>query len=176
MLHIDIRHTKTLPRDLLDELLTLCEAAYEEPLAQEFRNVGPGLHACGRLDGRIVSHAMIVDRTVITDGITTLRTAYVELVATHPAHQHRGYATAVLRALVPHMQSYDIAALSPSESGFYARLGWELWRGPLAVRTDSGEEPSDAEEEVMILRLPRTPASLNVAAPLSVEWRPGDAW
>jgi hypothetical protein len=53
-------------------------------------------------------------------------------------------------------------------------LGWELWRGPLATRTDAGLVPTP-DEEVMILRLARTPA-LSLDEPLSVEWRVGEVW
>jgi aminoglycoside 2'-N-acetyltransferase I len=82
----------------------------------------------------------------------------------------------LLRALVPLLADYDVGALSPSDPAFYERLGWELWRGPLSVRTATGLEASDSEEQAMILRLPRTPEALDLTAPLSVEWRPGDAW
>ncbi len=119
---------------------------------------------------------MIVDRTLRLASGVLLRTAYVELVATHPTHQRLGYATVIMRALVPLIGDFDIAALSPAIPEFDARLGWEQWRDPLSVRTATGEEPSDPEEAVMILRLPRTAASLDLTGPLSVEWRPGDAW
>lgn len=158
-----------------EAILALCEAAYEEPLAQEFRNVGPGLHVLAMVNGELVSHTMLVDRLLETGG-QALRTAYVELVATAPAHQGRGYATRLLRQLATLMDDHDLGALSPSDAAFYERLGWERWRGPLSVRTSQGEEPSAADEEVMVLRLPRTPAVLDLTAPISVEWRPGDAW
>jgi aminoglycoside 2'-N-acetyltransferase I len=58
--------------------------------------------------------------------------------------------------------------------GGYARLGWELWRGPLFVRTDAGLMPTP-DEEVMILRLPRT-TPLDLDSPLSAEWREGELW
>ena len=70
--------------------------------------------------------------------------------------------------------AYDIAALSPSDPAFYARLGWELWRGPLAVATDAGITPTP-DEEVMILRLPKTPP-LDLHGTLVAPWRPGDVW
>jgi len=70
--------------------------------------------------------------------------------------------------------AYDIGALSPSDPAFYARLGWELWRGPLAVATDAGITPTP-DEEVMILRLPKTPP-LDLHGTLVAPWRPGDVW
>lgn len=43
------------------------------------------------------------------------------------------------------------------------------------ARTPGGLEASPEDEEVMILRLPRTPP-LDRRAALSVEWREGDVW
>lgn len=118
---------------------------------------------------------MLVARTLMTDGLPPLDTAYVELVATAPEAQRRGYARTLLRHLVTAMLGFDIGALSPSDPAFYAPLGWEEWRGPLATRTSAGVMPTP-DEAVMILRLPRTPGSLDVWQPLSVEWRPGEVW
>ena len=64
------------------------------------------------------------------------------------------------------------AALSPATEGLYARLGWRFWRGPLSIRSEAGKTPTP-EEEIMFLRLPRTPP-LDETLPLSAEWRPGE--
>lgn len=77
----------------------------------------------------------------------------------------------------------DLAALFPFSVDGYARLGWEVWRGPRFIRSAQGRLASPPDEEVMILRLPNTPA-LDLSAPLSAEWRerilwkdaPGAAW
>ena len=107
-----------------------------------------------------------------------MRTAYVEAVATAPGHQRKGLATAVLQRLVDVVAadpSWQLAALSPSDAAFYERLGWELWRGPLAIRHDGRLEPSPDDEQVMIQRLPRTPP-LDTTALLTAEWREGELW
>ncbi len=175
-LQIEFFDSDRLSREDERAVCALCNAAYEEDTAADFRDVGPGRHALGRVAGVIVSHAMIVPRALQVGDGPLLRTAYVELVATHPDHQRRGYATALLRGFETEMQDFDLGALSPSDADFYARFGWELWRGPLAVRTGTGLEASPDDEEVMILRLPRTPSPLDLNAPLSAEWRAGDAW
>jgi hypothetical protein len=69
---------------------------------------------------------------------------------------------------------FDLGALSPSDDGFYVRLGWETWRGPLSIRTATGSMPTP-EDRVMILCLPGTP-DLDLDAPLSAEWRDGELW
>jgi len=157
-------------------ILDLCNAAYEEEMSPYLSDIGPGLHALGTVDGALVSHALLVERWLESPALPLMRTSYVELVATHPDRQRRGYGSQLMRALEPRMAPCVIGALSPSDPAFYARLGWELWRGPLAVRTAAGVEPSPPDEEVMVLRLPETPAALDLDAPLSIEWRPGEVW
>lgn len=174
-LQVEYVETSALDDDQRRAVLALCRAAYEEDLTRYLSDIGPGLHALGRVDGALVAHAMIVRRQLETAG-HVLQTAYVELVATHPRAQRRGYGGAVIQALAGQMDAYDIGALSPSDDRFYARLGWELWRGPLAVRTAGGLVTSPPDEQVMVLRLRRTPVTLDLHAPLSVEWRPGEVW
>ena len=175
-MNVEYLETDALSPAQLTEVLALCTAAYAEPMAQCLADIGPGLHALGRIDGALVAHALIVTRHLEVGGHGALRTAYVELVATDPGMQRRGHASALMRALESRMQDFDLGALSPSDPVFYARLGWELWRGPLAVRTPGGLERAPADEQLMIRRLPRTPGSLPPDAPLSVEWRPGEVW
>ena len=68
-----------------------------------------------------------------------------------------------------------IWVLSPFSVAYYERLGWELWRGSLFLRTDSGLIRTPRDGGVMILRLPRTP-NLDVNATLSVKRREGELW
>ena len=127
------------------------------------------------VEGAVVSHALWVTRWLAPGGRAPLRTAYVEAVATDPLHERRGFASAVMRTLVSRVATFQLAALSPSDRGrtLYRRLGW-TWIGPLSIRrgADVIETP---EESVMIYRLPGTPP-LNLAEPLSGEWRPGELW
>ena len=69
---------------------------------------------------------------------------------------------------------FELGGLSTGIPAFYERLGWEQWRGPLAVRTDVGLVPT-LQDSAMVLRLPRTP-KLDIDAPMSAEWRPGELW
>jgi aminoglycoside 2'-N-acetyltransferase I len=71
---------------------------------------------------------------------------------------------------------YELGALDTDAFHFYERLGWRRWHGPLFVRTDAGEvRTPDEEGYVMILTTPSSP-QLDVAAPLSCDWRAGDVW
>lgn len=156
-------------------VVLLCDAAYEEATAPYFADVGPGLHLLAHADGTLVAHLLLVDRTLETTGGLALHTAYVELVATAPTAQGRGHASALLREVPRLAVAHDLAALSPSDPAFYARLGWTSWAGPLGVRRPTGVTWL-ADETVMILRTPRTPAALDMTHGLTCEWRPGDAW
>lgn len=156
-------------------LIDLCTAAYEEAFDHLFDSLPDSTHIIARINNEIVSHAAWVTRWLQPEGLSELRTAYIEAVATLPRYQGQGFGSAVMRNLVPLIKDYELAALSPSYSAFYARLGWELWQGLLFIRTAEGLEASPADEEVMILRLPQTPP-LDLHAGLSAEWRIGELW
>jgi aminoglycoside 2'-N-acetyltransferase I len=174
-LAIEVLDSEAIAGSALHEIIGLCTDAYAEDFTHAFQILGPGVHVIGRLDDRIVSHAMWVDRALQAGTGPKLHTAYVEAVATRPAFQGRGFAGDVLQRLAAEISGYELGALSPSDDRFYARLGWELWRGPLFIRTDSGLEATP-DESVMILRLAKTPAHLDLDAPLSAEWRAGEVW
>lgn len=174
-MHIDLVETAALTTGLRAEILAVCREAYNEELSDYLDNAGPGIHLLGRVNGEIVSHAMIVERWLETPGERPLRTAYVELVATPPRLQRRGYATALMRRVADESQQFDIGALSPSDPAFYSRLGWEVWSGPLSVRASAGLIGTPGEQ-AMVMRLPGTPRSLRLDAPLSIEWRAGEVW
>jgi GNAT superfamily N-acetyltransferase len=171
---IDRCTTSSLPVTTRAALLELCDAAYQEAIEPYLDALGPGEHLLGMRAGVLVSHLMWVTRWLQPAGMPPLRTAYVELVATAPAAQGRGYATQLLKAFPPLVRDHAVAALSPATDGLYARLGWRYWRGPLAVRHQGGLVATP-EEQIMILLLPTTP-ELDDTRMLSVEWRRGEVW
>lgn len=166
--------SENLEAPLREQVYALCERAYEEDLRPLFAAYQPAEHLLGWLDGRLVSHLMWVRRWLQVGDGPLLRTAYIEMVATEPEFQRRGYAAALMRRAAEEIRDFDLGGLSPFSVEYYSRLGWELWRGPLAVRTPRGLRPTP-DEEVMILRLPNTPP-LDLEAQLSAEWREGEVW
>lgn len=156
-------------------ILALCALAYEEDLSSYLEWIGPGTHLLAYDGDILVGHLLVVQRALQAPGHDVLRTGYIELVASHPAYQGRGIASALLTACLEDCASFELAALSPSAVSFYTRLGWEEWRGPLSVRTPAGEEATP-DELIMVRRTAQTPEWLHLDLPLSVEWRDGEVW
>jgi aminoglycoside 2'-N-acetyltransferase I len=135
-----------------------------------------GLHFILEEDGAIVVHASVVERELQTSG-HRLATGYVEAVATWPAHQRRGHGSALMREVDEHIdQTFELGALDTGSSAFYERQGWVVWRGPTFVRTDSGLIRTAEEDGKVLVRLTPTSPELDLSAPISCDWRPGDVW
>lgn len=173
--------TEEIEPDLFDDLTRLCEAAFDEPFAAVWQRIGPGIHVIGLDGSRVTAHAMIIDRRIYLghEPDQALDVGYVENVATWPDLQGRGHATVVMREIGRLIrEEYALGALATGSNGFYERLGWETWKGPTYVRMLDGQRIRSAEEDgaVMILRTPRTPADLDLAGPIAVDWRAEEPW
>ena len=153
-------------------LLAFLERAYQEPLG-DYLAALDGRHLVWRMHEEIVCHAMWVERELRTGG-RSLRTAYVELVATSPDRRGQGFASALMQHLVEQVEDFDIAALAPADTRLYEHLGWQRWRGPLFVR-EGDEARATPDEALDIYRLPGTP-EIDLDLPISIEWRPGEVW
>lgn len=181
-----VRRVRTASTDQLtpegfDQINALCEAAFRFAFAQVWERVGQGIHVIAEVDGRVVSHAMLVDRRIYVGAEldTALDAAYVENVATLPEAQGRGHATAVMEEAGRIIgEEYEIGALGTRDPEFYLRLGWLPWAGPTFVRTPDGERvrTAGADGEVMVLRTARTPAGIALEEPIAVDWRAGEPW
>jgi len=173
-LHIEIVPGAQLRAAQRAALYRLLERAYEEGLEPLYRELVDPVHVMASSGDELVGHAMWVTRWLQPGTMPALRTAYIEGVATAPQLERRGIATAVMRELQAQLDDYELGGLSPATQSLYLRLGWQMWRGPLAIRTEQGLLPTP-DEELMILRLPRTPA-LDLDDPMTAEWRPGELW
>lgn len=156
------------------EVVALCSRAFETDYKVFLPTFIDATHILARRQGVLVSHALWITRWLQPGGFPPLHTAYVEGVATEKALRGYGYATAVMQGLAQEIRDFALGGLSPAEQELYLRLGWELWRGPLFIRT-AGELIPTPDEVVMILRLPKTPG-LDLDAALSAEWREGELW
>ena len=80
-----------------------------------------------------------------------------------------------MRHLASVMTDFELGCLETDRVSFYTRIGWEVWRGPLAVRSASALLPTPEQMgRIMILQLARTP-SLDLNRLLVVE-EDGRAW
>ena len=85
-----------------------------------------------------------------------------------------------MRRLGAEIDDYEIACLETERVTFYERFGWQVWRGPLAGRTEEGLIPTPDQQGVMVLQLRRTPA-IDLDKGLAIERQeheslPGRIW
>jgi aminoglycoside 2'-N-acetyltransferase I len=133
-----------------------------------------GIHVLAYREQELVSHAVVTTRWLQPEGLPLLRTAYVDAVATLPVYQGQGVGSAVMRHLASVISEYEIACLETDQVSFYAQLGWEAWRGPLAGRRVTELLPTPDQKGIMILRLARTPP-LDLDSLLVIEYA-GRIW
>jgi aminoglycoside 2'-N-acetyltransferase I len=172
-----IARTEDLSSELLAKIKSMLEDAFAEPFVEDWDHALGGMHFIVEDEDEPLSHASVVERALETGG-RRLRTGYVEAVATRPDMQGEGLGAQVMAAATEHIRrDYELGALGTGSFDFYARLGWEVWRGPLFVRTESGPmRTPDEDGFVMVLRTPSTPRGLDLSAELSCDWRTGDVW
>jgi aminoglycoside 2'-N-acetyltransferase I len=166
-----------LTQDERVQMRALFDAIWEGGFSQEdWDHTIGGLHVLRWVDGELVAHGAVVERTLWLDG-EPLHVGYLEAVATSPEHQGHGHGSAVVEALDAIVwEDYQLGGLSTGRRGFYERLGWLLWRGPLAVRTADGDVPTVFEHgAVLVLPTPRVPDP-DLDAMLACDLRSGDDW
>jgi aminoglycoside 2'-N-acetyltransferase I len=173
-LEMEVIHADRLAANKLASIHALCNRAYEEDLTPLFKTFKDATHVLGCLGETIVSHTMWVTRWLQPGDGPSLRTAYVEMVATDPRYQRRGFATAIMQRLAEEISDFELGGLCLAEPGLYVKLGWIFWRGPLFIRAQEKLIPTP-DEKIMILQLPKTP-TLDLDLPLSAEWRDGEVW
>ena len=179
---IDVRKGSDLSEHEQAAWISLCTDAFEEDFQPYAATFSDPIHILAWRGVQLVSHAAWISRWLQiglapTDG-PLLCTAYIEAVATALEYRNRGLASEILRLgieAIARDTHYDIAALSPSDAYFYERLGWESWSGPLYARNHENVVAMPDDEEAMIYRLPATP-DLDLALPISIEWREGEIW
>jgi aminoglycoside 2'-N-acetyltransferase I len=126
--------------------------------------------------GEIVAHASVVERELHADG-HRLATGYVEAVATSPRHQRRGHGSVLMLEVDDYIdRTFRLGALDTGSPLFYERLGWVVWKGPTFVRTGTGLTRTEDEDGSVLVRLTPTSPKLDLRAPISCDWRPGEVW
>ena len=170
--------TEELDTDTRNTIVNLCIVAHQE---EDFKNLfsyvpSGGLHFLAFQGEQLVSHAMVTTRWLQPEGQPLLKTAYVDAVATLPTRQGQGHGSAVMRHLASTIDSECvIACLETERVEFYEQLGWQIWRGPLAGRSEQGLIPTPEQNGIMILRLSQTPA-LDLDSRLTIECHDERIW
>jgi aminoglycoside 2'-N-acetyltransferase I len=123
----------------------------------------------------LVGHASVVQRRLLHDG-RALRAGYIEGVAVRASHRGRGHGATMMGALERVVRgAYDLGALSSSKAAaFYARRGWQPWRGQTFALTPSGIQRT-ADEDDAVFVLPHL-IPLDLSGELTCDWRDGDVW
>lgn len=171
VLRIDEQRTSDVDAPTRQAIVRMCTDAHGVDFGELFTKHLPpdGHHVLAALGNDLVGHAVITTRWLHHNDGPPMRTAYVDAVATAPAHQGRGVASAVMRRVAQlASDDYVVACLETDRQGFYAPLGWEPWRGRLAGRGPDGLVPTPDQTGIMILRLPRTPP-LDVDGTLTIQ-------
>ena len=173
--------TEALTPEQVSAIRALLWAAFgddedEAMTEDDWQHALSGSHFLLELDGEIVAHASVVERELHVDG-RPLRTGYVEAVATAVAHQGRGLGSQLMAEVDGYIRErFELGALGTGRHSFYERLGWLAWQGPSSVRTPEGPRRTpDDDGYILVLPTPASP-ELDLAAPISCDWRPGDVW
>jgi len=118
----------------------------------------------------------VTTRWLQPTGHPLLKTAYIDAVATLPTYQGQGHGSALMRSLAERIDGdYVIGCLETERVEFYGRLGWQLWLGSLAGRSEQGLIPTPEQRGIMVLQLSQTPA-LDLDSTLTIECQPGRIW
>ena len=151
--------TEELNAETRASIIHVCRTAHQEDDFTHLFSYIPsgGIHVLAYREQEVVSHAVATTRWLQPEGLPLLRTAYIDAVATLPAYQGQGIGSTLMRHLATVISDFEMACLETEHMSFFARLGWEVWRGPLAGRRATELLPTPDQKGVMILRLARTP-------------------
>ncbi len=151
--------TEELNAETRASIIHVCRTAHQEDEFTHLFSYIPsgGIHVLAYREQEVVSHAVATTRWLQPEGLPLLRTAYIDAVATLPAYQGQGIGSTLMRHLATVLSDFEMACLQTERVSFYARLGWEVWRGPLAGRRATELLPTPDQQGVMILRLAHTP-------------------
>ena len=168
--NLTVSRTQDLSARQRQEIVDVCIAAFSEVSFADLFTWVPsgGLHVVAWHAGRIIGHAMATTRWAQPAGCAMLETAYIDAVGVLPECQGQRVGSAVLTHMAASINGYQIACLETDRPSFYQNLGWERWPGPKAGRREGALIPTPDEQNVMILRLPKTPA-LNLAGLLTID-------
>jgi aminoglycoside 2'-N-acetyltransferase I len=177
VLDVVTAHTSSLDAAALVELRRFLEDAFGAEFDDhDWDHALGGVHAIGREDGALVTHASVVQRRLLHDG-RAYRTGYVEAVAVRADRRRRGYGRTVMQRLGEVIVgAYELGALSAGEEAarLYRSLGWRAWEGRTWVLGPNGPERTPEDDDSTYV-LPLA-TELDRAGDLACDWREGAVW
>ena len=168
---LQVRETHELNAELRADIIRICEEAHASDFQRLFEFVPHGRHVLGYLGDQLVGHAVRTTRWAQPEGHPLLKTAYIDAVTTHVDHQGKGLGSLLMRRIINVVaeEDYLLSALETDKAGFYTRLGWKVWLGPLAGRGEAGLIPTpEAQGNVLVYLLPKSP-KINLHGLLTIE-------
>jgi aminoglycoside 2'-N-acetyltransferase I len=179
MLQIESKRTFALSREERRVVLDTCNAAFGQPFDILFDLLPPdGAHFLGHVDGRLVAHLVVTDRSMRFGEGRWLRAGYIDAVATLPDFRRRGYASELLRAAIEiGRRRYDLFALATSIPQLYSGCGFAKWRGRQFVENQDCAGVVATEEQGNLMVLPFGNAvPEDDTLPVVANWRPGGGY
>lgn len=174
---ISVFTTAEATETALHEIRRLLDRAFDGDFsAEDWQHTIGGWHVVVSDGGVALAHAAVVPRALQVAG-RPLHTGYVEAVGTVPGQQRAGLGSLAMAEVTALLHTeFEMGALSTGAPGFYARFGWEQWRGLTFVRHGSELiRTEDDDDGIMVLRFGAS-TDVDLAASLSCEERPGDDW
>ena len=180
---VRVGHTGELTSGELAAVRGLMDAAFTGHADGEFTDadwdhtVG-GMHVTAWEGDALIAHASVVQRRLLHGG-RALRTGYVEGVAVRADRRRRGLGATVMAEAERLIRgAYQLGALGSAEeaTAFYAGRGWQLWQGRTCALTPDGGVVPTPDVDGWIYVYPVAGTALDLAAPLTCDWRDGDVW
>jgi GNAT superfamily N-acetyltransferase len=159
---LQVQDTYELGAEIRAEIIQMCEEAHQVEFQKLFDYLPrDGRHVLGYWGETLAAHAVRTTRWAQPAGLPPLKTAYIDAVTTRVDLQGQGLGSAVMRRIVEVIaqEDYLLSALDTDKPGFYTRLGWVVWPGPLGGRGEQGLIPTpESQGHVLVYRLPNSPA------------------
>ena len=163
------------------QIASLCLHAFGEDPWSQYAFMQQAMHVC-LLEGQdMLAHALYTPRELTLDAHPPLKTAYIEYVTTSPARRGQGLASWLLGELVQQLvaQGFELAALAPEDSAFYARQGWQRWPGALQIRQQA-QLLATPDDDIMLYPLSAASSQLlrqaSTDSTITADWREGELW
>ena len=177
MVEVRTAHTADLDRATLEAARALLHGVFEGDLSEhDWEHALGGVHALLWAGDELIAHGSVIQRRLLHGG-RALRTGYIEGVGVRADRRRCGHGTALMRALERVVRgAYDLGALGATDAAaaFYTALGWQRWQGPTSALTPTGiARTADEDGSIYVLEAAQP---IDLARPLTCDWRDGDPW